>query len=85
VEFEDLRFHVANTNDRSERLRMVDRMTEILKEEIVRTQASLETARRDSRLGYEWEQDYMYWPEVLEKKLQLLQVTLNEQIATYRR
>jgi hypothetical protein len=84
VEFEDLRFRLAKTNDPSERLRMVDRMTEILKEEIVRTQASLETARRDSRLGYEWEQDYFYWPEVLEKKLELLQVTLNEKIPAYR-
>ena len=65
LEFEDLRFRLAN-NDPSERLRMLDRMTEILKDEIVRTQASLETARRDSRLGYEWEQDYLstgrrYW------------------------
>jgi hypothetical protein len=85
LEFEDLRFHLAKTTDPSERLRMLDRMTVILKEEIPRTQAALETARRDSRLGYEWEQDYMYWPEVLEKKLQLLQVTLNEQIANYRR
>jgi len=85
VEFEDLRFHLVNSRDSSERPRLLDRMTEILKQEIVRTQASLETARRDSRLGYEWEQDYIYWPEVLEKKLQLLQVTLSEKLPAYRR
>jgi hypothetical protein len=53
-------------------------------DEIPRTQAALETARRDSRLGYEWEEDYMYWPETLEKKLQLLKETLAEQIPTYK-
>ena len=38
-------------------------MTRILKEEMARTIDSLETARRDSRLGYEWEQDYIYTPD----------------------
>jgi hypothetical protein len=84
LEFEDSRFHLANSHDASERSRLLDRMTEILKEEVVRTRASLETARRDSRLGYAWEQDYLYWPEVLEKKLQLLQATFDEQIPAYR-
>lgn len=60
-------------------------MTAILKEEIVRTEASLKTAERDCRLGYEWENDYVYFPEVLKKKLELSQVTLNEEIPTYRR
>ena len=85
LEFEDLRFHLAKTDDASERRRMLERMTVILREEIPRTQAALETARRDSRLGYEWEEDYIYWPEVIEKKLQMLQVTLNEEIPAYRR
>ena len=83
VEFEDLRFHWANSHDPSERRRLLDRMTQLLKEEIPRTEASLETARRDSRLGYEWEQDYMYWPEVFKKKLELLKLTLNEKIPAY--
>ena len=85
LEFEDLRFHLAKTGDASERRRMLERMTVILREEIPRTQAALETARRDSRLGYEWEEDYIYWPEVIEKKLHMLQVTLNEEIPAYRR
>lgn len=85
VEFEDLRFRLMKNDDQPSHARMLNRMTEILKEEIVRTRASLETARRDSRLGYEWENDYVYWPEVLVKKLQLLQDALNEQIPAYMR
>lgn len=38
-----------------------------------RTRASLETARRDSRLGYEWENDYFYTPYVLVEKLRQLE------------
>ena len=57
----------------------------LLKEELLRTNSSLETARRDSRLGYEWEEDYIYWPESIEKKIQLLKKTLNEEIPAYRR
>jgi hypothetical protein len=85
VEFEDLRYHLMNSHDTQARQGMLDRMTQILKDEIVRTEASLETTRRDSRLGYEWEQDYIYWPEVLEKKLELLKATLKEQIPAYSR
>jgi hypothetical protein len=85
VEFEDLRFRLAKTTDQSERVGILDRMTEILEAELMRTEASLETARRDSRLGYEWENDYMYWPAVIEKKLELLRVTLTEQIPASRR
>lgn len=85
LEFENLRFHLAKTSDFGARTKMLDRMAELLEQELARTQASIETARRDSRLGYEWENDYMYWPEVLEKKLQLLKVTLAEKIPAYRR
>lgn len=85
LEFEDLRFNLARTTGGVERARMLDRMSAILRDEIARTQASLETQRRDSRLGYEWEQDYFYTPYVLEEKLKLLRVTLEEQIPAYRK
>ena len=85
LEFENLRFHLAKSNSPAEQRSNLDRMTTILKEELARTNAALETARRDSRLGYEWEEDYIYWPETLEKKIQLLKETLNQQIPTYRR
>jgi hypothetical protein len=83
--FEDLRFRLVNSHQKADCLRLLERMTEIVKAEINRTEATLETTRRDSRLGYEWENDYIYWPEVLEKKLQILQITLLEQIPAYRR
>ena len=64
---------------------MLDRMTTILREEITRTKSSYETAHRDSRLGYEWEQDYFYTPHVLEEKLKQLRGVLEQEIPAYRR
>ena len=85
LEFEDLRFRLAHTDNKVEREKLLDRMAEILREEIVRTEAALETARRDSRLGYEWETDYIYAPEVIEEKLKLLRLTLDRQVPARRR
>jgi hypothetical protein len=85
LEFENLRFHLAKTNSSSQKNQNLDRMTTILEEEIARTRAALQTAERDSRLGYEWEEDYMYWPETLEQKLKLLRLTLEKQIPAHRR
>ena len=84
IEFEDLRFGLSKTDDLAERGLMLERMSAILEEEIVRTEASLEGARRDSRLGYEWEQDYIYTPHTIEEKLKLLRLTLTQQIPAYR-
>jgi hypothetical protein len=83
VEFEDLRFRLASGED-SAAGQALDRMTAILQDEIIRTEAAWETARRDSRLGYEWEQDYFYTPEDLKEKLHLLRLTLNEQLPAFR-
>jgi hypothetical protein len=85
LEFEDLRFRLAQTNDKREQSRMLNRMTEILKEEAVRVRDSKETVRRDSRIGYQWEQDYFYTPFILDKKLELIRDTLERQIPGYRR
>jgi len=84
LEFEDLRFRLAQAGV-SQQGQMLDRMSTILKEEFARTTAARETALRDSRLGYEWEQDYFYTPDTLEEKLKLLRVTLDEQIPAYRK
>jgi hypothetical protein len=85
LDFEDLRFHLAHTAQRAERGRILDRMAAILVEEIARTTDSLEAARRDSRFGYEWEQDYIYTPNTLEEKLKQLRVALDQQIPAYRK
>ena len=50
-----------------------------------RLEHSLQTARRDSRLGYEWEQDYIYTPDHIEEKIKLIEVTLKQQIPDYRK
>jgi len=64
---------------------MLDRMATILPEEIHRTESSREAALCDSRLGYEWAQDYFYSPYTLDEKLKLLRVTLEEQLPAYRK
>lgn len=85
LEFEDLRLKLAKAATPAERSSTVDRMAVILKEEIARTEASRETQLRDSRLGYEWEQDYFYTPEVLAEKVLQLRGVLDREIPAYRK
>lgn len=85
LEFENLRFGLQKTTDRKERRRILEEMTSLVSAECTRTEHSLETARRDSRLGYEWEQDYIYTPRTIEEKLKLLRLILKEQIPAYRK
>ena len=84
LEFEDLRFRLMGTDRRSEAEPLLDRMTAILAAEIERTTASLEAARRDSRLGYECEMDYVYTPYTISEKLRMLHEVLEQQIPAYR-
>jgi len=83
LEFEDLRFNLKKTDMEDEAKPFLDRMSEILSAEIERTEASLETARLDSRLGYESEMDYVYNPFILKEKLQVLHEVLDEQLPLY--
>ena len=85
LEFEDLRFRLVKTDEPDKAKPLIDRMTEILSAEIERTEASLETARLDSRLGYECEMDYVYTPYVLNEKVRLLRETLEQQIPAHRK
>ena len=62
---------------------ILGRMKEILRDEIERTERSLVIAERDSRLGYECEQDYVYTPYVLREKIRLLKDALNNQVPSY--
>jgi len=52
--------------------------------EIERTKASLETARLDSRPGYECEMDYIYSPFILKEKLQVMYEIQDEQLPRYK-
>ena len=83
--FEDDRFHFEKSSSRSERLRLLDEMVEIARQELSRTGRSLEAARRDSRLGYEFEHDYVYTPRVIEEKMRLLQAFIDEEYPAARR
>jgi hypothetical protein len=85
LEFEDLRFRLAGSAPAEQRDRMLDRMENILNQEIARTEASLAAALRDSRLGYEWEQDYVYTPRSLREKLRQLHEGLEVDIPRQRR
>jgi hypothetical protein len=83
LEFEDLRLqHTAKHSLR--KAAVLDRMESILREEIARTELSLLAATRDSRLGFQYEQDYVYTPYSLKEKLLLLHETLEKQIPAAR-
>lgn len=77
------RFRLAQANDNASHPLILDRMIAILKEEIPRTEEALAAAERDSRLGWEWEMDYMYSPYSIRKKLEVLHKVLREQIPAY--
>ena len=82
LQFEDMRFHLSKANGASGSA-LLKKMLALAKEELARTQDSLETARRDSRLGYEWEQDYIYSPATIEEKIKLLRQTIDREIPEY--
>jgi hypothetical protein len=84
LEFENLRFHLVKADGTASRRQILNLMVAILKEEIPRTQAALATAECDSRLGYEWEEDYLYSPYTIRKKLEALRTTLEVEIPAYR-
>jgi len=77
LEFEDLRLRLVNTNDKEEFATIIDKMESILIDETERTELSLLAATRDSRLGFQFEQDYVYTPYSLKEKLGVLKETLN--------
>jgi len=85
IAFEDLRLALAKASGAAEKRALLQKMTDLLQEERERTVSSQEAARRDSRLGYEWEQDYIYTPDTIQEKIDLIDETLNTQLPAYRR
>jgi hypothetical protein len=73
LEFEDLRLQFVKSKEGA----ILDKMEKILREEIDRTELSLLAATRDSRMGFQFEQDYVYTPYSLKEKLGVLRETLN--------
>jgi len=80
LEFEDLRLQLARETDSGKAKTLLDRMETILRTEIARTELSLTAASRDSRLGFQFEQDYVYTPYSLREKLALMRETLEKQL-----
>lgn len=76
LEFEDLRLKLVKAEGKKEIQAILDKMEAILKDEIERTEQSLLAATRDSRLGFQYEQDYVYTPYSLKEKLGVLNETL---------
>ncbi|MDZ4849308.1 MAG: hypothetical protein SGI77_08435 [Pirellulaceae bacterium] len=85
LEFEDHRLRLQATSSSDEASSILESMSIILRDEIVRTEESLLTARLDSRFGYECEMDYVYSPMVIDEKLRLLHRTLDEEIPAFRK
>jgi hypothetical protein len=85
LEMEDLRLKLAKTEEKAERAKTLDRIAAIVRTELERTSAARETQLRDSRLGYEWEQDYFYTPDSLAEKIRQLRGVLDEEIPAYRK
>jgi hypothetical protein len=85
LEFEDLRLRQVNEPDAHKAGAVLDRMQDILVAEIERTKLSLLAATRDSRLGFQFEQDYVYTPYSLTEKLRVLHDTLRRQLPAARR
>jgi hypothetical protein len=85
LEFEDLRFQLAAENDHQKASIILDSMENIVREEISRTEFSLLSVTRDSRLGFQQECDYVYTPYSLREKLGVLHETLETQIPLARK
>jgi hypothetical protein len=76
LEFEDLRLQLAKGPDARKAEQLLNKMEDIVRDEIDRTERSLLAATLDSRLGFQFEQDYVYTPYSLKEKLGVLKETL---------
>lgn len=77
LQFEDLRIGWVKEQNAEIKKVILDQMEAIAREELARTELSLLAATRDSRLGFQFEQDYVYTPYSLREKINLLKETLN--------
>lgn len=84
LEFEDLRLQWVKERNGTEKKVFLDKMESIVQDELARTELSLLAASRDSRLGFQFEQDYVYTPYSLSEKIAILKHTLTIQIPAAR-
>jgi hypothetical protein len=81
LEFESLRLTLVKEQDKKTIKELLDKMEYILKDEIERTELSLLAVTRDSRLGFQYECDYVHTPYSLKEKLKVMRETLVEDIS----
>lgn len=84
LEFEDLRLRLLAEKDRDKARSILDRLDTILRDEIARTELSLIAVERDSRVGFQFETDYVFTPYSLREKLNVLREALDVQLPQYR-
>ena len=59
-------------------------MEALLRDEIARVEKALVAVTHDSRIGFQFECDYVYSPYSLREKLEVLHETLEQQLPAYR-
>jgi len=84
LEFENLRLQFTGEKDAGSASLIIGNMEKIVKDEIERTGQSLIAARRDSRLGFQQECDYVYTPYSLQEKLKILQNIVDKELPAAR-
>ena len=84
LEFENLRLQLHAEMDANKASAHLDRLDTIVTEEIARTERSLLAVERDSRLGFQFETDYVFTPYSLREKLEVLHDTRDRQLREYR-
>jgi len=82
--FEDLRLQLAAEADAAKAGALLDQMEAIVRDEIARVEIALIAMNHDSRLGFQFECDYVYTPYSLGEKLAVLHDTLEKQLPAYR-
>lgn len=82
--FEDLRLQLVAEADPAKSGSLLDQMEAILREEITRTELVLNAMTHDSRIGFQYEVDYVYTPYSLREKLEILREGLEVQLPAYR-
>ncbi len=82
--FESLRLQLMAETDLEQANTLLDDMTAIIRSEIARTERALLAMNHDSRIGFQYEVDYVYTPYSMQEKLRVLHDTLDRQLPTYR-
>lgn len=82
--FEDLRLQLMVETDATKAGALLDTMEGMLRAEIARTELVLNAMDHDSRIGFQYEVDYVYTPYSLREKLEVLREGLEVELPAYR-